>query len=400
MIAGRSVEKVMEKTIEEIPIYIDGSVGEGGGQIIRTSVSLAAITGRTVEISNIRAGRSKPGLQAQHLTSVLSAAALCSAQVYGAEIGSTYLRFVPGVPTSEHSFLFDVSAARVGGSAGATGLVVQTLLVPLAHLQNQGKTKDITAVEVVGNAREDAAFAEIRGGTHVPMAPTADYLEAVYLPALRRLGLEATLTNPKAGFFPRGGGAVELTLSRPGLDTPLDLTERGRLLKIRLIITTSELPAHVGERGRDALLKTLRGYGVPIEVELRDLPGGGAGAALVIVAECENGIGGWTGLGERGKPMERVAEGALHDFQKWFATSAAVDEHLSDQLVLPCALIDGEHKDGEGRERNGESRWTTPTVTEHLRTVLAIVKKFLPITYRIEERTDGSGLVSLKGVRV
>jgi len=158
--------------------------------------------------------------------------------------------------------------------------------------------------------------------------------------------------------------------------------------------------AHVGERGRDALLKTLRGYGVPIEVELRDLPGGGVGAALVIVAECENGIGGWTGLGERGKPMERVAEGALHDFQKWFATSAAVDEHLSDQLVLPCALIDGEHKDGEGRERNGESRWTTPTVTEHLRTVLAIVKKFLPITYRIEERTDGSGLVSLKGVRV
>ena len=384
--------------MEQIPIYIDGSVGEGGGQIIRTSVSLAAITGRTIEISNIRAGRSKPGLQAQHLTSVLSAAALCSAQVYGAEIGSTYLRFVPGVPTSERRFLFDVSAARSGGSAGATGLVVQTLLVPLVHLQSRHKTDE--AAEAVENAREDAAFAEIRGGTHVPMAPTADYLAAVYLPALRRLGLEATLTNPKAGFFPRGGGAVELTLSRPGLDTPLDLTDRGRLLKIRLIITTSELPAHVGERGRDALLKTLRGYGVPIEVELRDLPGSGAGAALVIVAECENGIGGWTGLGERGKPMERVAEGALHDFQKWFATSAAVDEHLSDQLVLPCALIDGEHKDGEGRERNGESRWTTPTVTEHLRTVLAIVKKFLPITYRIEERADGSGLVSLKGVRV
>ncbi len=382
MTAADGADTIKSKNVT--PIYIDGSVGEGGGQIIRTSVSLAAITGRALEITNIRAGRSKPGLQAQHLTSVLSAAALCAATVNGAEIGSKYLRFVPGVPTTKRDFHFDVSAARGGGSAGATGLVVQTLLIPLAHLQSRVTVND--AAPEAGRHREvHSASATVLGGTHVPMAPTADYLEAVYLPALQRLGLETTLTIPRAGFFPRGGGEVELTLSRPQIDKPLDLVERGRLLKIRVIITTSELPGHVAARGRDALLKTLRGYGVPIDVDLRDLPGGGAGAAILIVAECENGLGGWTGIGERGKPMERVAEGALHDFQKWFASTAAIDEHLSDQLVLPCALIDG------------ESRWTTPTVTEHLRTVLAIVERFLPITYRIEERADGTGLVVLQG---
>ena len=348
-------------------IEINGAEGEGGGQIIRTSVSLAALTGKTVAIANIRANRSKPGLQAQHLTAVRAAAALCDAELKGAELGSQYLRFTPNALTARSDFAFDVAEARNGASAGATGLVAQTLLIPMAFLAGSPAT------------------ATILGGTHVPMAPPADYIESVYAPMLNRMGVPARVTLDRAGFYPRGGGAISLRVSGK-LDTPLDLTERGKLKRLRLFLITSQLPTSVAERGRDALAKELKGYGVPILPEIRERESNGAGAAVVLVAECENGIGGFTALGERGKPMERVATEALRDFQKWFATGAATDEHLADQLVLPCALIPG------------VSRWTTPTVTEHLRTVLSLVPRFLPIEYKIETAENGIGTVTLRGV--
>ena len=364
----------MAQTTELPVIALDGGFGEGGGQIIRTAVSLAAITGRTVEIVNIRARRSKPGLQAQHLTSVLAAGALCGARMHGAELGSQYLRFAPDTSVQTTEFAFDVAQARGGASAGATGLVAQTLLVPLSFLPA------MTKPEAVG------VRAEILGGTHVPMAPVSDYVEAVYLPLLNRMGLQAALVSRKAGFFPRGGGEIALHLAGGRLDTPLDLTERGRLQSLLATVTTSQLPEHVALRAEDTLRKELKGFGVPIQVERRDLPGGGAGAAVVLIAECQNGLGGWTSLGERGKPMEKVASEAIRGFRDWQAGSASVDEHLADQLVLPCALIDG------------ESRWTTPLVTDHLRTVLFVTQQFLPIKYALEENADGTSLVTLRGV--
>ena len=348
-------------------IEIDGAEGEGGGQVIRTSVSLAALTGKMVEIVNVRANRSKPGLQAQHLTAVRAAAALCNAELKGAELGSQFLRFAPKALTDKSDFAFDVAEARRGASAGATGLVAQTLLVPMAFLPGSPAT------------------ATILGGTHVPMAPPADYIEAVYAPMLARMGATARVTLDRAGFYPRGGGAISLRVSGR-LDAPIDLTERGKLKRLRVFLVTSQLASHVAERGRDALAKELKGYGVPILAEIREREGNGAGAAIILVAECENGIGGWTELGERGKPMEKVALDAARAFQKWFATGAAVDEHLADQLALPCALIPV------------ESRWTTPTVTEHLRTVLQIIARFLPIEYRIEPKENGLSLVTLCGV--
>jgi RNA 3'-terminal phosphate cyclase (ATP) len=343
------------------PVEIDGSFGEGGGQIVRTSVSLAAITRRPVQIANVRARRSRPGLHAQHLTAVRAAAALCDAELKGAELHSQSLRFTPGPLSADASFSFDV------GTAGATGLVAQTLLVPMLCLPNR------------------PAVATIRGGTHVPMSPPADYIEAVYCPALRRMGADASFGYSRAGFFPRGGGEVEIGCGEAGLRTGIDYVERGRLQRIRLFVVTCQLPEHVQTRGIDALMRDLRGYGVPVAVEQRALEGGCPGAAIVLTAECENGGGGWSVLGERGKPMERVAAEALRAFQKWFATGAAVDEHLADQLVLPCALVEA------------ESRWTTPEITEHLRTVLHVAQQFLPITYTLEERADGSGLVSVRG---
>jgi len=353
------------ETAPAAPIEIDGSLGEGGGQIIRTGVSLSAITGRPVQIVNIRARRSKPGLQAQHLTAVRAAAALCDAQLKGSEIGSQFLRFTPGPLTEKESFSFDV------GTAGATGLVAQTLLAPMLFLPAKPGSPGVTAA--------------IRGGTHVPMAPPADYIEAVYRPLLQQMGADIAFKMTRAGFFPKGGGEVEIRCGEARLSAPVDRTERGRMQRLRLFIVTCQLPEHVAARGVDTLMKDLKGYGVPVLVEKRALDGGNPGAAIVLVAECENGGGGWTSLGERGKPMERVATEVLRDFQKWFASSAAVDEHLADQLVLPCSLV------------RGESRWTTPTITDHLRTVLEIAQRFLPITYTLEERSDGTGMVTVQG---
>jgi len=349
-------------------LQIDGAYGEGGGQIIRTSVALAALTGQSVDLFNIRARRSKPGLQAQHLTAVRAAATLCNADVRGDELGSVRLLFTPGKPKTDLEFTFDIAAARGGASAGATGLVAQTVLAPLALLA------------------PDEVNVTILGGTHVPMAPPADYLEAVYAPVLQRMGFPVTLRSDRSGFFPKGGGAVRLKVLPLMFGEPFEAVERGRLKRLRLFLVTSDLPLNVAERGRDALMKELKGYGVPVQVEMRDLPSNGAGAAVVLVAECEQGIGGWTSLGERGKPMERVALEAQRDFQKWFASDASVDEHLADQLVLPAALVPA------------TSRWTTSEVTDHLRTVLFVAQQFLPIEYHIEEGANGNAVVTVTGV--
>ena len=343
------------------PVVIDGAFGEGGGQILRTSISLAALTGKPLQIYNIRAKRSKPGLHAQHLTSVRAAAALCNAALQGAEMGSQFLSFTPGPLSSDKEFRFEV------GTAGAVCLVAQTALVPSLYLS------------------ADPVKIKIYGGTHVPMAPPTDYLEGVYLPVLRRMGAKIAFSSSVAGFMPKGGGEAEFS-SGGDLTTPLNLLDRGKLVCIRVLITTSQLPEHVAERGETALMKDLKGYGVHVKVEKRDLKSAGPGAAVTIIAECEHGIGGFSTLGERGKPMERVAGDALKAFQKWFAADCAVDEHLADQLVLPCALIPY------------ESVWKTSEVTEHLRTVLATVQQFLPIKYDLKTNADGSGIARVEGV--
>jgi RNA 3'-terminal phosphate cyclase (ATP) len=344
-------------------VQIDGSYGEGGGQIIRTSLSLAAITGRPLEIANIRARRSKPGLQRQHLTAVHAAAALCNARLTGAAVGSVHLVFEPQAGLLPGPFRFDI------GTAGATSLVAQTLLVPLAR----------------GSVD---ARATITGGTHVPHSPPAEYVEAVYVPVLRRAGLEARFQYHDAGFFPKGGGHVEIDVSPGGDRAPLDLTERGKLVSLRAFIVTGALPPHVSERGAAAVERFMKGVGRPVTVERREKRSLSQGAAVVLAAECEGGYAGFSALGELGKPMERVAEEACEAFMAWWKTGAACDEHLADQLVLPMALTPG------------ESRWTTSEVTEHLRTVLWVTQQFLPIRYSLDEREDGSGAVTLEGVKV
>lgn len=342
------------------PVQIDGSFGEGGGQIIRTSLSLAAITGRVVEISNIRARRSKPGLQPQHVTAVRAAAKLCGAELSGDRVGSTHLWFGPRTPIQPGDYHFDI------GTAGATGLVAQTVLVPLTRAAGTSKVT-------------------ITGGTHVPHAPAADYIEAVYVPVLQRAGLDLAFSYPGAGFYPRGGGKVDLEVRAPALPAALDLTDRGKLKSLRAFIVTSNLPGHVAERGAAMVEKSMKAVGRSVAIEQREKPSPSTGAAVVIVAECENGFGAFTGLGERGRPMEKVAESPCEEFMRWWKSGAACDEHLADQLVLPMSLA------------RGESRWTTAEITEHLRTVLWLTEQFLPITYRLDPQDDGCHQVVLQG---
>lgn len=342
-------------------VHIDGRYGEGGGQIIRTALSLSAMTGRAVEIDNIRAGRAKPGLQPQHLAAVRAAAELCEAEVSGSYVHSMQLLFRPRVAPCPRSYALDI------GTAGAGTLVLQTVLLPLALASEPSEV-------------------HITGGTHVPHAPTMEYVESTYLPILRRAGISVQCGYARAGFFPRGGGEIHSEIAAGSTVSPLILVERGKLLTLKATILTSELPEHVGDRGAATVVHALRGIGQRIEVEQRRRPSAGPGAAVVISAACENGIGGFSALGERGKPMERVAEEACTAFLRWWEAKAACDEHLGDQLVLPMALA------------AGESRWSVPAITEHLRTAIWTVQQFLPVSADISEEGNGSPIVVLCGV--
>jgi RNA 3'-terminal phosphate cyclase (ATP) len=225
----------------------------------------------------------------------------------------------------------------------------------------------------------------VTGGTHVPHAPAAEYVGHVYGATLAKLGLEMEFQSESAGFFPRGGGKIRAAITPTSGLQPMDMETRGAPRALTAYIVTSELKPEVAERGEAALRKALQGM-PKLKVVATDLPSRGPGAAVVLVAECSQAIAGFSAVGERGKRMETVAEEACAAFRAWWKSNAGCDEHLADQLVLPMALVPQ------------TSRWTTSLVTEHLRTVLWVVKQFLPVEAALEERADGSGLVTMTGV--
>ena len=325
-------------------VHIDGSFGEGGGQVIRTCVSLSAITGLPVEIVNVRAGRAKPGLQPQHLAAVKAAAELCGAVLEEARVGSTRFMFTPTHEVRAGEYKFNI------GTAGSAPLVAQTVLIPLA----------LTGLP---------SSVEILGGTHNPMAPASDYLERVYAPALIEMGVSVRVSAPRAGFYPAGGGRVEFEVTGGSELFPVRRLERGALRKLEAIITTSGLPETLYYRARALLGERLD----DIKVVHHEKVSNGPGAAVFIVADHEGGAAGFTGLGAKGKPMEHVTREALDEYELWREGKAAVDEHLADQLVLPALFA------------SGESSWTVPVVSEHLRTVLWVANQFVPIEFEVGE---------------
>jgi RNA 3'-terminal phosphate cyclase (ATP) len=346
-------------------IVINGSYGEGGGQVLRTSLTLAALLGEPLRIENIRAKRRKPGLQAQHLTGVWATAQICNAELEGADFGSLTLTFRPRSSPQAGEYSFDVAEARKGGSAGATSLVFQTLLLPLAFARGQSRLT-------------------IRGGTHVAWSPPFHYLEHVYLPTLARMGLEARAEIGKWGWYPIGGGEMTAVIrgQRESRLSGLDLVERGELKRLWGISATSNLPAHIGQRQKKRAEGYLRKRGFAPQIEIVDAPSPGKGTVVFLVAEYEHAVAGFSSLGRRGKPAEKVAEEACREFIAYHQSGACLDKHLADQLILPLALT------------SGPSAFTTCEITQHLLTNVWVVEQFLDASFEIEGEEGQRGSIT------
>jgi RNA 3'-terminal phosphate cyclase (ATP) len=352
-------------------LRIDGAHGEGGGQIVRSAVALAALAGRTLELERIRAGRARPGLGAQHLTAVRAVAALVGAELAGAELGSQWLRFEPAHQARAGDFRFDVGAARPGGSAGSAALILQSVSLPLFFAGG-------------------LSTLAIAGGTHVPASPTFDDLRGAWAPALACIGLELELELSRPGWYPAGQG--ELVARLRGLDpqgaprlAPLVLLERGALRRIHGRALASGLPAHVPQRMAARALSLLRGEGLSADVRAELAPALSPGAGLFLAAEYEAVTATFSALGRPGKPSEIVAEEAVAALFAHHRSGAAVERHLADQLVLPASLVPG------------RSELAVEAVTRHLLTCAWVVEQFELARVAIEGQPGEPGRVRIEG---
>ncbi len=338
-------------------IEIDGSVGEGGGQILRTALALSMCTGQPFLLTRIRAGRAKPGLMRQHLTCVLAAAKISSATLDGAELGS-------------QSLLFEPNAVRVGdydfavGTAGSCTLVLQTVWPALMMADAPSRLR-------------------LGGGTHNPMAPPFHFIERCYAPLLRRLGADSQLSLRRFGFYPAGGGEIEATI-HPASDTlvPFDLLERGAPLEHYAESVAPGLPRGVAHRELEAVGKAL-GWS---QEQLRPLvsrQNEGPGNALLVTMAHEHVCEVVTRLGERGTTSEHVANAAATEAHAWLDSDGALGPHLADQWLLPLALA--LWKRGAG----ASAAFTCTELTEHTTTNCATIAQFLPIAF--ESARHGRG---------
>jgi RNA 3'-terminal phosphate cyclase (ATP) len=339
-------------------VKLDGSLGEGGGQILRTCLALSLLTGKPFHLCNIRAGRSKPGLQPQHLMSVRAAAAIGQAETRGASRGSTDLEFHPGQVVAG-TYRFDI------GTAGATGLVLHTLTLPLAL--GAGAASDLTLV----------------GGTHVSTSPCFHFLDTTWRRYLELLGLRVSLDMRCPGFYPRGGGVVEAHVEPCARLRGLTALERGPLV-VRGFSAVAGLPAHIARRqARRALFQLKQRCGLDANIR-EEAWSGGPGSVLGIIVETTPVPAMFFALGERGKPAERVADEAVEQAAAFLdAAPAAVDCHSADQIVLPLALAEG------------PSEYSVAEVTAHLRTNIAVIRRFVDRDIVCESRPGEPGRVRI-----
>ncbi|MBC7186856.1 MAG: RNA 3'-terminal phosphate cyclase [Calditrichaeota bacterium] len=340
-------------------VVLDGSMGEGGGQVLRSALTLSLLTGKSFQIQNIRARRPKPGLMAQHLKAIEAAASVGQAQVQGAALGSTTLRFAPGVVTPG-TYRFDI------GTAGSTSLVAQTVAVPLSRCAA-------------------ASALTITGGTHVPWSPCFHFLQLHWLPLLAQAGFRISMELERAGFYPEGGGVIRMTVEPAGPLRPLVRTERGELRKVTGLSAVARLDMSIAERQRRQALRRLAAMGVEAEIELLSLPARSPGTFLFLLADFAHSQCCYYALGERGKPAERVADEAVDQLQRFLATDAAVDEYVADQLVIPLLLADG------------SSELRVARLTRHLLTNIEVVRSFLPVVIEVAGQEGEPGSVRIHG---
>jgi RNA 3'-terminal phosphate cyclase (ATP) len=353
----------MSLPFEKNIIRIDGSYGEGGGQILRTSLTLSCMLGRPVEITNIRRARRKPGLQPQHLTAVKAAGAISHAHVQGAELSSTALRFSPGSITGGDYF-FDVSETK--GSAGSTSLVLQTVLLPLCFA---GLPSTITLI----------------GGTHVPWSPSFHYLKKVFLPMISLIGVSTDIDIEKWGWYPIGGGKVIARIIPGKVFKPVAISDRGKPVRVTGTSAISNLPQDIGVRQRDRALKMLSQRGIDADIDIVGAPSPGKGTLIFILAEFENISAGFDALGAIGKRAEDVADEACRALFEYMDTNGVLDPHLADQII-PYAVFG-----------KGTSEFTTSRITQHLLTNIWVVKQFLDIDIRVEGKEGEAGKIRVQG---
>jgi RNA 3'-terminal phosphate cyclase (ATP) len=346
-------------------IEIDGSHGEGGGQILRTALALSCMFRKPFRIINIRRNRQKPGLRPQHLTGVRAAQSVSGAQVTGDRTGSSELTFSPAeVKAGDYSF--DV------GTAGSTLLVLQTLLPPLLFAENRSTVT-------------------LTGGTHVPFSPSYPYVSGVFTPALAKLGLEVQLSIESYGFYPRGGGKIGAEIRPAAKILSLRMAERGKLLAITGSSAVGRLPRSIAERQRKAAMEKIRsGIGeseVGVRIDLLEAPTPGQGTFLFLHAASENAVAGFTSLGAIGKRAEAVGEEAAAEFLRYHSTGSALDSHLPDQIVIYLSLC------------AEMSVFTTSRISQHLLTNLWVTGLFHAFTYGIEGEIGKPGKVTINQAR-
>jgi len=345
-------------------LHIDGSEGEGGGQVLRTCLSLAALTGRPFQLRHIRANRSQPGLRPQHLTAVRAAAAICQAETAGDFLNADTLEFRPQVRAKGGRYTFDVTHAASGGSAGAITLVFQTVLWPLLFAAGPCELA-------------------LRGGTHVPFSPSYHYLAEVFAPVVARLGASFTLALTGWGWYPAGGGEItavihptrQLTtpnLNRPGNSRP----------QVRGVAAVTNLPADIAQRMANRAENLLRQAKLPGQVTAVRERGAGPGAGIVLWLPQA----GFTSLGRKGLPADKVAETAVAECLAFVDNGADVDKRLADQLLLPLALA------------HGRSQFTTDQVTQHTLTNAALLRRWLDVTINIAGELNQPGVITIDGI--
>jgi RNA 3'-terminal phosphate cyclase (ATP) len=329
-------------------LTIDGSEGEGGGQILRTSLALALVTRTPVRISHIRARRSKPGLLRQHLAAVRAAAKVGAAEASGAYLLSTEVILRPkAVAAGEHHFPI--------GSAGSTTLVLQTVLPALLLA---GAPSRIV----------------LDGGTHNPLAPPFPHLERAFLPIVERMGPRVTATLERAGFYPAGGGRLVVDVTPAASLAPIDLLDRGELRRVSGVATVANLPASIAMREIASVRAVLSGDEAAFRPEvLRDVAG--PGNVVSITVESEHVTEVCSAFGERGVRAEVVGERAAIEAKAYLEAGVPVGEHLADQLLLPMALA-------------GRGSFRTVAPSSHTRTQAALLRKILGTKIRIEQESE------------